>query len=191
MKTDRRVDGSALERQIDCSRHSDILKAQRTPHERLRKGQDFRINDDVQRLIGGVAALAQSGEIGQAHADAAERWHRDYVMGVIGARDPEARGSGKAPDLHAAMLARTAAIGRCRVVRQSLGACGEIRLRMLLIDELSFSATAAKLLPGEANGRKKIAAQMSFLLEQLAEHYHLLDQARKCRTSPAAESRLS
>ena len=151
---------------------------ERAPKERLGKGQEVRIRDDVQQIVTGLTTLAKCGEIDQAQSSAAERWYRDYVMGVVGARDPEARGSGKAPDVHASMLARTAAIGRCRAVRQGLGLCGEIRLKFLLVDELSFSAIAAKLLPGDVNGRKKIAAQVSFLLEQLAELYAELDQQR-------------
>ena len=97
-------------------------------------------------------------------------------MGVVGARDPEAKRSGKAPDLHASMLARAAAVARCRNVRNGLGVCGEIRLRLLLIDELPFSSIATKLFPGDVNGRKKVAAQMAFLLEQLAELYLALDK---------------
>ena len=151
---------------------------ERAPRERLGKGQEVRIRDDVQQIVTGVTTLAKCGDIDQAQSSAAERWYRDYVMGVVGARDPEARSSGKAPDVHASMLARTAAIGRCRAVRQGLGLCGEIRLRLLLVDELSFSAIAAELLPGDVNGRKKIAAQMSFLLEQLAELYAELDRQR-------------
>ncbi len=151
---------------------------ERAPKERLGKGQEVRIRDDVQQIVTGLTTLAKCGEIDQAQSSAAERWYRDYVMGVMGARDPEARSSGKAPDVHASMLARTAAIGRCRAVRQGLGLCGEIRLKLLLVDELSFSAIAAKLLPGDVNGRKKIAAQMSFLLEQLAELYAELDRQR-------------
>ena len=53
-----------------------------------------------------------------------------------------------------------------------------MRLRLLLVDELSFSAIAGKLMPKDVNGRKKIAAQMVFLLEQLAEHYDVHDKAR-------------
>ncbi len=155
-----------------------MLGGERAPRERLGKGQEIRVRDEVQQVVSGLTTLAKTGDIDQAQSSAAERWYRDYVMGVVGARDPEARRSGKAPDLHAAMLARTAAVGRCRAVRQGLGLCGEIRLKLLLIDELSFSAIAAKLLPGDVNGRKKIAAQVSFLLEQLSELYVELDRQR-------------
>jgi hypothetical protein len=122
-------------------------------------------------------------DIAQDQADAAQRWYKDYVMGIIGAHDPEARRSGKAPDLHAAMLSRTEAIGRCKTVRHSLGLCGEVRLRLLLVDELSFSAIAAILLPGDVNGRKKVAAQMVLLLQQLTELYDRIDRAKMKRPS--------
>ncbi len=154
-------------------------RAERATAERLVKGQSLAVRDDVQHVVGSLAALAKNGDIDQSQSSAAERWYRDYVMGVIGARDPEMRRSGKAPDLHASMLARTAAVGRCRVVRSGLGLCGEIRLKLLLIDELSFSAIAAKLFAGDINGRKKVAAQMAFLLEQLAELYMSMDQRSK------------
>ena len=149
---------------------------ERASAERSSKGQTLVIQDNVQRVVGALAPLARNGDIDQAQTSAAERWYRDYVMGVIGARDPEAKRSGKAPDLHASMLARAAAVTRCRAVRNGLGLCGELRLRLLLIDELSFSSIANRLFPGDVNGRKKIAAQMAFLLEQLAELYLALDK---------------
>ncbi len=159
------------------------LPAARATTERSLKGQALVVRDDVQRVVNALATLAKNGDIDQAQSSAAERWYRDYVMGVIGARDPEAQRSGKAPDIHASMLARTAAVGRCRSVRNGLGLCSEIRLKLLLIDELSFSAIAARLFPGDVNGRKKIAAQMAFLLEQLAELYRALDQRPFCITA--------
>ena len=148
----------------------------RAPVERSSKGQMLVVRDDVQRVTGALAALARHGDIDQAQSSAAERWYRDYVMGVIGAHDPESQRSGKASDIHTSMLARTAAVGRCRVVRNGLGLCGEVRLKLLLIDEFSFSVIAAKLLPNDINGRKKIAAQMTLLLEQLSELYATLDR---------------
>lgn len=154
------------------------LHPERAPAERAGKGHDLRIQDNVQRVTGGLATLARAGDIDPAQSSAAERWYRDYVMGVIGARDPEARRSGKAPDIHASMFARTSAVARCRSVREGLGLCSEIRLKLLLVDELSFSAIASRLLPGDVNGRKKVAAQMTFLLEQLTELYGFLDQRR-------------
>lgn len=155
------------------------LGADRAPVERTHKGQEVRVQDGIQRVVGGLATLTRLGDVDQAQSSAGERWYRDYVMGIMGARDPDARGSGQAPDIHASMLARTAAISRCRSVRDSLGLCGELRLRLLLIDELSFSTIAVRLLPGDINGRKKIAAQMVFLLEQLAELYASLDRRRR------------
>lgn len=162
------------------------VRLERATPERLEKGQQFRLDGSVQRIVGSLSALSKAGEIDQAHHAAAERWYRDYVMGVVGARDPEARKSGRAPDIHAAMLARTAAVTRCRGVRNALGLCGEIRFKLLLIDELSFSAIAVKLFPGDVNGRKKIAAQVMFLLEQLVEHYAAIDLQRPVRVLPTA-----
>ena len=148
----------------------------RAPPERLRQGNIFTVVAGVQRLCAPVSALHRSGDIDASHVMAADRWYRDYVLGVIGARDPDSARSGKARDFHAGMLARVAACTRYRDVREALGFCAEVRLRLLLVDELSFSAIAQKLLPKDVNGRKKVAAQMVFLLEQLAEHYDVVDR---------------
>ncbi len=163
------------------------LENRATP-ERLRKGSDFRILDGMQRLCGPLSALHRSGEIGDSHVAAADRWYRDYVLGVEGARDPDSRRSGKSGDYHAGMLSRVAACTRYRGVRDALGFCTEVRLRLLLLDELSFSAIAEKLMPKDVNGRKKVAAQMVFLLEQLAEHYEVIDKESRS-SSPTARER--
>ncbi|WP_428375183.1 hypothetical protein [Lichenicoccus sp.] len=165
MSTDRAYDGHV---------------AHRATPERLAKASGSAVSAGVQRLTGPLLALLRAGDIEAHHVAAADRWYRDYVLGVQGARDPETTSTGRAPDIHAGMLSRVAACGRHRDVGEALGLCAEVRLRLLLIDELSFSAIASKLMPRDVNGRKKIAAQMIFLLEQLAEHYARLDQAR-CR----------
>ncbi len=66
----------------------------------------------------------------------------------------------------------------------------EKRLRMILVEELSFSEIGRRLLPGDVNSRKKIAAQTMLLLEMLAEHYesrgrhhHALETARYGRAT--------
>lgn len=101
------------------------LLPDRAPAQRLRKGQVLRVQDDVQRVVGGLVTLNKAGDVTQDQVNAAERWYRDYVMGVIGARDPERKSSGKAPDIHAAMLSRTHAIGRCKFVREFLVCAGK------------------------------------------------------------------
>ena len=151
----------------------------RATPERVAKASTSTVTAGVQRLTGPLLALHRAGDIEGHHVAAADRWYRDYVLGVEGARDPEATSTGRAPDIHAGMLSRVAACGRHRDVSEALGLCAEVRLRLMLIDELSFSAIADKLMPKDVNGRKKIAAQMIFLLEQLAEHYARLDQERR------------
>ena len=167
------------------------VEADRAPPERGTKGQRLVIHENVQRVTSGLSLLNGSGEVSAEQATAAERWYKDYVMGVVGARDPEARKSGRAPDLHAAMLARTAAVGRCRFVRQALGLCGEMRLKLLLVEELSFSAIATVLLPNDTNGRKKVAAQFLLLLEQLTEIYETFDRGKSLSAVDTQRLRMS
>ena len=158
--------------------HGEQSVSQLATPERLAKAAYSTSDGRAQRLAGPMLALQRAGDIQDSHVAAAERWYRDYVLGVEGARDPEAGHTGNAPDVHAAMLSRVAACTRHRNVQSALGWCGEIRLRLLLVDELSFSNIATKLMPKNVNGRKKIAAQMVFLLEQLVELYDQIDQAR-------------
>ncbi len=172
--SDRKLQPTPVNMSVEVSMER-YLETRATP-ERTRKGNDFRILDGVQRLCGPLSALHRSGEIDDSHVSAADRWYRDYVLGVEGARDPDSARSGKARDFHAGMLSRVAACARYRGVREALGFCSEVRLRLLLLDELSFSAIVGKLMPTDVNGRKKVAAQMVFLLEQLTEHYANLDK---------------
>ena len=175
MKIESKHDFTPAPANISTETYLENYLQNRASPERLAKGNEFRVLEGVERLHGPLAALHRSGEISDVHVVAADRWYRDYVLGVEGARDPDVRRSGKARDFHAGMLARVAACARHRGVRQALGLCAEIRLRLFLVNELSFSCIAHKLMPTDVNGRKKIAAQMTFLLEQLAEHYEYAD----------------
>ena len=123
-----------------------------------------------------LAALRRSGDIGDRHLAAAERWCVDWTMGVEGARHPLRPTSGQAGDRDIGMLSRIKASARCEKVRLALGASAELRLRMTIIDELSFCEIGRRLMPGDINGRKKIAAQTALLLEMLAEHYQSSDR---------------
>ncbi len=149
--------------------------------ERRRHANEIVFIDGAQRVQGALAGLRRSGEIDDSHVAAAERWYRDWVMGVERASDPAIRRSGKAADAHSGMLARVAALARCGDVRRCLGTRAETRLRMIVLEELSFSEAGRRLMPGDVNSRKKIAAQTVLLLEMLAEHYHTHDQARRER----------
>ncbi len=115
--------------------------------------------------------MSAAREIGPDHRHAAARWRRDWLVGVERVDDPDRVRTGQAADRHAAMLARVAASARCQAVGRVLGRQAEQRLRLLLIDELSFSDMARVLLPSDVNGRKKIAAQTALLLEILASYY--------------------
>lgn len=152
---------------------------------RRQHATEVQVVEGISRVHGPLAALRRSGDIDDSHVAAAERWYRDWVMGVEGAADPGVARTGKAPDIHAAMLSRVAASGRCTDVRRHLGSSAERRLRMVVLEELSFSEVGRRLMPGDPNARKKVAAQTAFLLELLAEHYEVRDSARRERTEGA------
>lgn len=133
----------------------------------------------VRRVVGAVGLMWKRDEISDAEHAAAERWYRDYATGVLGGRDPsESRSTGGA-DAHDAQIARIHAVARCAAVRAAIGFCGEVRLKAVMIDELTFVAMAHRLLPGKAGGERLIKSQVQLILEQLAEHYDAADQARR------------
>ena len=140
------------------------------------------------RTASALSTLRRSNDIDDTHIAAADRWYRDWVMGVVGACDPSIQRSGQAADPHSRMLARIAASSRCTAVREYLGMQAERRLRMILVEELSFSEIGRRLLPRDVNSRKKIAAQTILLLEMLAEHYQNRDQCRRARETASVRS---
>ncbi len=131
------------------------------------------------RAIGLVDLMYRRLQIGDAEVAAANRWHRDYVTGIIGAVDPEEGRTSTGADAHDVQLSRIAAVARCRAVRMALGFCAEVRLNMLLVEEMSYAAMAQRLFPAQPSGEPRIKAELVFLLGQLVEHY--LEADRKVR----------
>ena len=119
------------------------------------------------------ASLGADG-LGPRQLEAARRWQHDWLLGAATVCDGERTSAGQAADRHAAMLARLAASTRCRAVRRFLGEHAERHLRLLLVETMSFSEVARLLMPGDIDGRKKVAAQASLLLDILASHYAAL-----------------
>ncbi len=152
--------------------------------ERRQHAAEIVTTNGVQQVLGALASLQRTGEISDCHVEAANRWYRDWIMGIEGAHDPFSERSGKAPDAHVRMLSRVAACGRCSDVRRSLGQRAEDRLRLILLEELSFSEIGRRLLPGDGNARRKIAAQTVLLLEMLADHYASRDRVGRGATAP-------
>ena len=89
MNIDCKANMMPVEAPVSRVTTSVVPGGERAPRERLGKGQEIRVKDEVQHVVNGLATLAKNGDIDQAQSSAAERWYRDYVMGVVGARDPE------------------------------------------------------------------------------------------------------
>ena len=127
--------------------------------------------DRTGRAVDLVERMYRHGQIDDDERAAANRWHRDYVTGLLGAVDPEENRTSTGADAHDVQLSRVAAVNRCRAVRMALGLCGEVRLIMLLVEELGYAAMAKRLFPGQADGERRIKAELLFLLVQLKQHY--------------------
>nr|WP_298796216.1 hypothetical protein [uncultured Acetobacter sp.] len=125
------------------------------------------------RVLRTVQALLLAGDITQPAADAAERWYRDYVFGYcdyVEFSDQHLTSTLTRHDAVSWQLVRARAMARVTAVREALGLCAHQRLRMLLVDELSFRAMGEALFPtiSASSSQRKIAAQCALLLEQLA-----------------------
>lgn len=152
-----------------------------TPERRARS--EF-VGTAPTRVLRTVQALLQAGDITQPAADAAERWYRDYVFGYcdyVEFSDQHRPGTLTRHDAVSWQLVRARAMARVTDVREALGLCAHQRLRMLLVDELSFRAMGEALFPAISAGssQRKIAAQCALLLEQLAAREEAARKAAK------------
>lgn len=118
-----------------------------------------------------------------AELQAAEHWLADYIFATEGYSDflyePLSAKSialtkkyGKG-DRHTFEIAKSKAWERIEKVRASLGLCGHLRLKLLLVEQLSFTSLGKHYYPNlsEARARDRASVQCAFVLEQLAEHY--------------------
>ncbi|MBO1325360.1 hypothetical protein K2X14_11525 [Acetobacter sp. TBRC 12305] len=137
------------------------------------------------RVLTTVQALLNSGDISQDEANAAERWYRDWAFAYHGVIEFPENHEGDTTTRHddvSWLMTRAAAAGRLGRVRDALGMCAELRLRMMLVDESSFRQMGAILIPhhAEATAGKKVAAQCAILLEQLSEFYLSMRKEKIC-----------
>ncbi|GBR46005.1 hypothetical protein CSR02_06025 [Acetobacter pomorum] len=137
-----------------------------------------------------VQGLLQAGDITQAAADAAERWCRNYVFGYydyLEHTSPAPQGQTVRHDAVSWQMVRAQAMARITAVRDALGLCAHQRLRMMLVDDLSFRAMGEALFPtiSSSSAQRKIAAQCALVLEQLAaleETFRRAAQEKRKRT---------
>lgn len=146
---------------------------------------------DPKRVLTTVQALLNAGDITQDAANAAERWYRDYVFGHCDYIEFGADHVADTTTRHDAVswqVTRANAWGRIVDVRQALGVCAHQRLRMMLVDEMTFNQMGRALFPGiaESSGRRKIGAQCTFILEQLCEHYKASRKQKEKPCTPRA-----
>lgn len=163
-----------------------LAPATPTP-ERLARSQF--VGTHPMRVLRTVQALLHAGDISQSAADAAERWYQDYIFGYCDYKEipPDHRPSTLTRhDSVSWQLVRGKAMARISAVQAALGLCAHQRLRMMLVDELSFRAMGAALFPALAasSAQRKIAAQCALVLEQLEA---LEDAARKAARAKRKE----
>ncbi|WP_338332011.1 hypothetical protein [Acetobacter sp. LMG 32666] len=136
------------------------------------------------RVLGTVQALLNARDITQDAANAAERWYRDWVFAYMGHIEYPTHHTPNTLTRHddvSWQMTRAHAAGRVADVRHALGLCAEVRLKLMLVDELSFMQMGRVIFPhlSDARARLKISAQCAMLLEQLDGFYDGLRRARQ------------
>mgnify|MGYP001309131998 FL=1 len=141
------------------------------------------------RVLGTVQALLSARDITQDAANAAERWYRDWVFATVGHIEYAPGHTANTLTRHddvSWQMTRAHAAGRLSDVRHALGLCAQVRLRLMLVDELSFMQMGRVLFPhlSDARARLKVSAQCAMLLEQLEGFYASLRRARTAQAKP-------
>lgn len=164
-----------------------MKKTIKRPRHEIRQAQDMGPTPERERrsdwsgkaprrVLTTVQALLNAGDITQEAANAADRWYRDYAFGYCDYKEFDAGHVADTTTKHDAVswqVVRANACGRIVGVRQALGVCAHQRLRMMMVDELSFRAMGEALFPrvSSSTAQRKIAAQCTLVLEQLSEFY--------------------
>lgn len=134
------------------------------------------------RVLTTVQSLLNAGDITQDDANAGERWYRDYVFGKFGYVEYASDYVKDVTIKHDPVswqVVRAKAWERVLDVKRAYGVGAELRLRMMLVDEMSFTKMAKEFFPGMSlsTARTKISGQSAMLLEQLAAFYRNKDGA--------------
>ncbi|MBL7237672.1 MAG: hypothetical protein JJK57_14065 [Komagataeibacter hansenii] len=123
---------------------------------------------EVWRRCAGLYGLLRSRAVTEGQVQSAQFWATDYEISALGGTDPEMEHGAKRGDIHDAMIGRMGSAARRDYIRQRIGARGEQLLVLLMIEGLSLMDMAARL----QQDRRNTAGAITFLLEQLDEHYN-------------------
>ncbi|WP_010515779.1 hypothetical protein [Komagataeibacter oboediens] len=151
-----------------------ILNTVVTPERQKRS--EWTVQQGAPRVRSTVQALLNAGDIDQDAADAADRWYRDFVFGHYGYVEFAPNHENNTCTRHDAVswqVVRANAVGRIADVRDAMGMCAHVRLRMMIAEEKTFSDMGKVLYPGTTDsvGRRKVSAQCALVLEQLSDYY--------------------
>ncbi|MDF7674759.1 hypothetical protein PT283_08275 [Acetobacteraceae bacterium ESL0697] len=126
--------------------------------------------------LNAVKLLHEKGDIDGDAFTAAQWWLNDYIYAYYGYADfltePLAPQKTKG-DLVTFYLSQAQAGLRIQRIRETLGLCVHERLKIFLVDEVSFTELGKKFYPekDESTARKSAQAQIALILTQLSEFY--------------------
>ncbi|GBR27583.1 hypothetical protein AA11826_0104 [Komagataeibacter oboediens DSM 11826] len=158
-----------------------ILNTVVTPERQKRS--EWTVQQGAPRVRSTVQALLNAGDIDQDAADAADRWYRDFVFGYYGYVEFAPQHEINTLTRHdkvSWMIVRAHAKARITDIRDALGMCAHVRLRMMIAEEKTFSDMGKVLYPGTTDsvGRRKVSAQCALVLEQLSDYHERQDKKR-------------
>jgi len=161
--------------------------AERAPAERWQRGAEYDTlplehrGRRVQRVLSGLLQLEKGGRVGQAEMAAGLRWRRDYELGVMGGRSPDARSG--AGDVRLLLIEGSVdAMTRYRQACQDVGMLGDAMLRAYVAEGLSLRQIHVRLPPG--TDREALGEVLVATLERLALHYAEVDRLTRTGILP-------
>lgn len=142
--------------------------------ERLRKS-DFAAGRP-HRVVTALDALLKSGDISDEAYAAARKWRRDYLFARFGYQEISSQRLGTTYYKHDEIswrMTRAEVWRTLAEIRTAIGAEAHRRLEWGLIEEVSFTQMAAKIMPHRRvdDARKRVSAQFALTLSRLDEVY--------------------
>jgi hypothetical protein len=154
------------------------------PAARWKHGQDLEPPPAprmASKVASGVWTLRQSTPpaIGDAEVVAAERFRKDYVLGIEGVRQPSLALRSGSADFHDVQILRADAVTRHREIADVLGPRMTAWLVDFVVFDLSLRAMQKRYLPGPQYWRTEMRGRLTVVLIVLSQLYAAIDQRKR------------
>ena len=169
----RRPRVSSLAKRIATHRAAGLDTA---PLERWQHGQDLA----APATSRGPHAVAHHAEtlfgLGSAEAEASDRFHRDFVLGLMASREDGASRSAGSDTQHVLLLAHCHALDAHQAITELLGPSLTLLAVAVIIDDLSFRALDRLFPSGQGERHKEMSGRVRTLLQLMPSLYRTVDR---------------